>query len=66
MSWKTLIPISLIGAAIAVLVIILSVPTGAQRPPTGCARQSGDDCASVCVQECSNGSCCFWRHYNYP
>lgn len=67
MRWRILIPMSLITAGVLVLVLFLTVPAGSQQPPPlpACGKVSGDDCESICLRECSDGSCCHWSHYNY-
>ena len=65
MRWKTLIPASLIGAGLSVLLLVLSLPAGAQTPHEACGVLRGDPCETICMRECSDGSCCHWRNYNY-
>jgi len=65
MRWRTLIPLSL-AFAVTVGVALGHVDRSlAQEPPPNCGMVSGDDCDSKCMRECSDGSCCHWRHYNY-
>jgi len=68
MRWRTLVPFSL-ALAITIGLALGNVGNSvAQEPPLPhphCGMVSGDDCESICQSECSNGSCCHWRHYNY-
>ena len=65
MRWKTLIPASLISAGLSVLLLVFTLPAGAQAPLEACGMVRGDACESICMRECGDGSCCHWRHYNY-
>lgn len=69
MRWRTLIPVSLAAAVIVSLAISPPGRSTAQEPPKphpACKMVAGGDCDTICQKECSDGSCCHVRHYNYP
>ncbi len=68
MRWRTLIPVSLV-VAITIGLAVSGPRSVAQEPPTpheACEMVFGPPCETICLRECSNGSCCHTRHYNYP
>lgn len=36
------------------------------KAESACGQFDGLPCSSNCEKECTNGSCCEWRHYYYP
>ena len=65
MTWKKLLPTSLLSAAFVALAISFAMPGPAEAVPS-CEAAPGSSCSSTCVSLCPNGSCCEWEHKNYP
>lgn len=64
MDWRRLLPASLLATGLLTLALTLVIPRAAAS--SQCVKLPGDDCESICAEECSDGSCCHWVHYNYP
>ena len=68
MRWRTLIPLSITLALAVSLALGNADGSAAQQPPPPhpfCGMVKGDDCESIGQSECTDGSCCHMRHYNY-
>lgn len=64
MTWKTLLPASLVATVLAIATIALATPPKASAQ-SACGGGAGKLCVKTCGTECPNGSCCLWTYYYY-